>query len=203
MQPSLIEVESSLERGVLGISQLLVLRQKIQAPFKLHPLGFLACTLITDGSRCLRLHYWPVAGAVQQSAACQIHDHVFEFKSWVLSGAVENVEYTLSDDGTELALYRTEYVGDESILLKTTDRLKLKEASRSVFGVGTSYGVPARRLHETRRCGSTPACTVLLTNQVSADAPKVLGPLAGESRYAYHRKIVPESVIDKMFGTNP
>jgi len=203
MLSSLSQIENSLERGAVGISELLSLRRELQSPFKLHPLGFMACTLMIDGPRRLRLHYWPVVGGAQQSPECQIHDHIFEFKSWVLSGAVENVEYSASEHGAELAVYRTEYLDDQSILTKTSATLKVVETGRCVYSAGSCYEVPTGRLHETVRLGATPACTVLLTNDASEEAPVVLGPLAGRSRYVYHRQVVPEISVARILGTTP
>ena len=200
MTPSLEQLESSFERGQLSLSDLLSLRRELGAPFKFHPLGFIACTLLTEGTRKLRLHYWPLAGAAQQSPECQIHDHLFEFKSWVLAGAVENVEYIAAPDGVEFSVYRTEYAGDRSILSKTGATLRLAEQTRHEYTAGLSYSVQAGVLHETVRGGTDAAFTALLTNDVSAAAPTVLGPLAGLDRYVYDRGALSESIVEEMLA---
>lgn len=200
MIQSLEKIEYLLEQKNITLADLLKLRSKLNVPFRLHPLGFFACTLLTEGTRKLRLHYWPVAGATQQSPECQIHDHLFEFRSWVLTGAVENIEYIISSEGRELAVYQTEYSGNQSILSKTDFTLKLTEQKRKLYQAGSSYSMSAGVLHETVRLGSEPVFTVLVTNDVSTSAPVVLGPINGQQQYIYERDIVQESVVVAMLA---
>ncbi|HGY5238365.1 TPA: hypothetical protein ACNV64_003039 [Aeromonas salmonicida subsp. pectinolytica] len=200
MIQSLEKIEYLLEQKNITLADLLKLRSKLNVPFRLHPLGFFACTLLTEGTRKLRLHYWPVAGATQQSPECQIHDHLFEFRSWVLTGAVENIEYIISSEGRELAVYQTEYSGNQSILSKMDFTLKLTEQKRKLYQAGSSYSMSAGVLHETVRLGSEPVFTVLVTNDVSTSAPVVLGPINGQQQYIYERDIVQESVVVAMLA---
>lgn len=200
MIQSLEKIEYLLEQQNITLPDLLRLRSQLNVPFRLHPLGFFACTLLTEGTRKLRLHYWPVAGATQQSPECQIHDHLFEFRSWVLTGAVENIEYIISSEGRELAVYQTEYSGNQSTLSKMDFTLKLTEQKRKLYQAGSSYSMPAGVLHETVRLGSEPAFTVLVTNDVSTSAPVVLGPINGQQQYIYERDIVQESVVVAMLA---
>lgn len=200
MSFSIAQLQRKLEAGDLKLADLLSLRHAQGAPFKLHPLGFLACTLLTEGTRKLRLHFWPLAGAVQQSSQCQIHDHLFEFRSWVFSGAVENIEYIASPTGSEFSVYQTEYIGDCSKLTKTNSILQLSVRSRRTYDIGSSYAVPASVFHETKRVGSKPAFTVLVTSDVSTSAPVVLGPLDGSESYMYERETIGEGIVMAMLS---
>jgi hypothetical protein len=197
MTPSLEQLEKSLERGNVSLPELLAIRNQLRVPFKLHPLGFISCTLLAEGTRKLRLHYWPSVNCVQ-SSDCLIHDHVFDFKSWVLAGAVENVEYVDSPQGTEFAIYQTQYAGDQSILIKTGATKKLAEHQRFKYGPGSTYTVPAGAFHETVRVGDTFAFTALITNDVSSYPPQVFGPLTGQDRYVYQRELLPETVVEQI-----
>lgn len=200
MSPTFSEIVDDLQKGRISLQKLLLLRRLLKAPFRLHPLGFIACTLLSEGPRKVRLHYWPADGGVQQSPDCQIHDHLFEFKSWVLAGEVRNIEYAISEFGREFAEYRTEYADDLSILLKTNKAVRLMETSRATYGAGATYGLAAGVLHETIRLGIEPAFTVLVANEVSAAQPLVLGPCDGESRYVYRRELLDESVIERILA---
>jgi hypothetical protein len=182
----------------MRLPTLLALRRQVRAPFRLHPLGFIACTLISEGPKKVRLHYWPVTGGAQQSPHCQIHDHLFEFKSWVFTGAVQNIEYSVSDSGIELAEYRAEYVADLSVLSKTGNTLRLVETRRTIYRAGSRYQLPAGVLHETIRVGMEPAFTVLIANDVSTKLPLVLGPLGGQDRYLYRRQLLSESDAGRL-----
>jgi hypothetical protein len=200
MPPSIEQLECQLESGNLSISDLLSLRRRLEAPFKLHPLGFVACTLISDGTRKVRLHYWPLTGGAQQSPEHQIHNHIFEFRSWIFAGSVENVEYITSQEGKEFALYQTEYFGSQSTIIKTNTTLRLAERDRRTFSAGTSYSMQAGVLHETFRVGDEPAFTALVTNEVSNAAPLVFGPLDGLDRYVYSRDIIDETFVEALIA---
>jgi hypothetical protein len=202
MAPSILDITQALEEGSISLQSLLLLRRQLRTPFRLHPLGFIACTLLSEGPKKLRLHYWPVADTSQQSPDCQIHDHLFEFKSWVFVGEVQNIEYSLSKSqlGREMAEYRAEYVDDLSILERTGRTLRLAEACRSTYRAGSTYSLSAGVLHETVRLGAEPAFTVLVAHEVSAAPPLVLGPRDGENRYVYRRELLEESVIERIFA---
>ena len=200
MSISIDQIRVGLDCGRICMADLLVMRQAHLAQFRFHPLGFIACTLLTEGPLKLRLHYWPVHGGVQQSPDCQIHDHIFEFQSWVLSGAVENIEYKPSATGNGYSVYETEYRDGQSILTKTGQLIRLVERDRAVFKEGESYSLAAGTFHETRRVGDGPAVTVLVANDVSSTAPLVLGSKAGSDRYSYRRTVVEEVVVERLFA---
>lgn len=200
MSISIDQIRVGLDCGRICIADLLAMRQAHLAPFCFHPLGFIACTLLTEGPLKLRLHYWPVYGGVQQSPDCQIHDHIFDFQSWVLCGAVENIEYKPSATGNGHSVYETEYRDGQSILTKTGQLIRLVERGRAVFKEGESYSLAAGTLHETRRVGDGPAFTVLVANDVSSTAPLVLGSKAGLDRYSYTRTVVEEVVVERLFA---
>jgi hypothetical protein len=202
MPVSIREVTQALEEGSISLQALLLLRRQLKAPFRLHPLGFIACTLLSDGPQKVRLHYWPVAGGSQQSPDCQIHNHLFNFRSWVLAGEVQNIEYSVSnsDAGREMAEYRTEYLHDQSILSKTGRTLRLTETRRTAYPAGSTYSLAAGVLHETVRLGLEPAVTILVADEVSTAPPLVFGPRDGENRYAYRRAVVDEAVVEGMLA---
>lgn len=196
MAPSIDKLESDLIQGKVSLSELLYLRRELNRPFTLHPLGFLACTLLACGVRKVRLHLWPVEGGKPQSSQCQIHDHLFQFRSWVMAGSVENIEYAVSAEGQEFAAYRTEYIDTRSTLIKSDKSFKLSELSRRTFGVGSSYVVRAGALHKTERVGNGPAFTVLVTTDMSKSMPLVLGPTDGLERYVYEREALNDTLVE-------
>lgn len=200
MTPSLDQVEGQLDCGSLGLADLLSLRRVLRAQFRRHPLGFLACRLLTEGQRNLRLHFWPLSGRAQQNPHCQIHDHLFEFRSWILAGELENVEYGPSSEGPEFAVYKTEYAGNRSSLVKTGAVKRLAELSRYTLSAGAAYQMQAGVLHETVLVNASPAFTVLLTTDVSAEAPLVFCPLDGPERYTYERSVVEEAVVERLLA---
>ncbi len=176
------------------------MRREVCAPFRSHPLGFYACTLLASGAHKIRLHFWPIDGGASQSPDCQIHDHLFLFKSWVLSGSVENIEYTTSLDGQGFSVYRTKYSGYASTLTKTSAVRKLTVQHRCTYSAGSSYKVAAGTLHKTVRIGTQPAFTVLATSDVSVTSPIVLGPIDGPDRYTYQREVIDDTLVEAMLS---
>ena len=196
MYRTIEELELALNSKRISAKEIISDATKRGQTFRAHPLGFISCTLCIEGVRKVRLHIWPVSGNTAQDERCQIHDHIFEFKSWVLSGTIENTEYALSETGTLYSLYSTNYLGDTSILKKSTETVRLTLEKVSQHSQGASYSVPAGRLHETRRLGSKSAVTLLITKDISLDAPLVIGPLDGPARYEYVRSALTQ---DELF----
>lgn len=192
------QITQKLKEGNISLQELLSMRREARAPFRLHPLGFYACTLIDQGDRKIRLHFWPIDGGAPQSPDCQIHDHLFAFRSWVIYGSVENIEYTTSPEGQKFSVYRTEYSGHTSTLTKTNDVRILSVQKCESFSAGSSYEVKAGTLHKTVRTGAQPAFTVLATRDVSTKLPIVLGPINGLEEYTYRREAVDDMLVEAM-----
>lgn len=200
MYQSLSTLEVALERNELTATSLLAQARSMNAPFRWHPLGFMACTLLVEGPWKARLHYWPVNQTRPQGNQCEIHDHVFNFSSWVLAGELENIEYQVNPVGTEYAVYQTEYAGDRSILRKTAQTIRLSVSSACTHSVGSRYSVHAGQLHETRRVGTAPAVTVLITQDVIPNGPTVIGPIGGDCQYEYVRSIVTDEELSEALA---
>lgn len=181
-----------------GISaQVLVQRaREWELPFRWHPLGFVVCTLFSDGPLKARLHVWPVDAVRSQGSSCQIHDHVFDLTSWVLLGCIENTEYVHDPIGETHARYAVEYRDDVSILEKTRDTISLSVSRETLHEPRSLYRVAAGQLHQSRRAGLTPAVTALVTRDVSQNAPSVIGPLDGPVRREYHRSVLSNSELE-------
>lgn len=198
MLTNIDHITQRLKKGQIDLQELLSIRREICAPFRSHPLGFYACTLLSEGARKIRLHFWPRDEVLSQSHDCQIHDHLFEFKSWVFSGSVENIEYKISLDGEDFSVYRTEYRGNVSVLKKTGASCKLSLQQRYTYNAGSCYEVAAGSMHKTIRLGKNPAFTVLATNDFSTRSPIVLGPLDGLDQYIYQREVIDDILVEAM-----
>lgn len=195
MFESLVTLRTALDCREISIASLLSFSKAGNLPFRWHPLGFIVCTLMVEGPWKARLHCWPSGHARPQGEQCEIHDHMFDFCSWVLTGEVENIEYEINPSGTLYAIYATEYLGDLSILKRTAQTIQLAVSASSIQPAFSKYNVRAGQLHETRRVGKAPAVTVLITKDVTIQTPTVIGPLAGEAQYEYVRSIVTETEL--------
>lgn len=184
------DLKRYLETGKVDARELIEACILAGKEFRVHPLGFVACTVLVERDFKVRLHIWPSIGLGEQNADCTIHDHVFEFTSWVLAGAVENVEYPDFKVGTGRSAYSTTYSGIKSILTRTEVTLDLGNPIRKTISQGESYRVKAGCLHETRLAGESGAITLLITRDVGKASPMVVGSVDGESKYEFERRVV-------------
>lgn len=191
-----------LDNGQLGLADVLKIREFINAPFKVHPLGFYSCTLLHENNQKIRLHYWDsITNGEQQSSELMIHDHIFDFKSWIMLGALENTEYEVSDEGELYYLYSTKYENDSSILKITDDSLKITHKNSSIYTQGMSYVMGANVLHKTRSLTDR-AFTILHTQDMEYTSPRVLSNTnTSESEIIFHRKDVNEHELLKKLTT--
>jgi len=184
------DLKRSLEAGTIDVRELIEDCILAGTEFRIHPLGFVASTILVEKQFKVRLHIWPPIGLHEQSADCTIHDHVFEFTSWVLAGAVENIDYPDFKVGSGRSAYSTTYSGVKSVLTRTSMTLELGKAVRKTISQGESYEVKAGCLHETRLAGESGAVTLLITRDTGKASPMVVGSVNGEYQYEFERRIV-------------
>ncbi|WP_288403653.1 hypothetical protein [uncultured Acinetobacter sp.] len=191
-----------LDNGKLALDDVLKIRDLMNAPFKVHPLGFYSCTLLHENNQKIRLHYWDsITNAEQQSSELMIHDHIFDFKSWIMLGALENIEYEESDEGERYYLYSTKYENDSSILKITDDSLKITYKNSSVYTQGMSYVMGANVLHKTRSVAER-TFTILHTQDTGNTSPRVLSNTnMSESEIIFQRKDVNEKELLEKLAT--
>lgn len=190
------DIEHSLRSNQITASSLIDYCKEVNLPFRWHPLGFIVCNILKEGKRNVRLHIWPIAGGRRQESDCQIHNHIFDFSSWVLLGSVENIDYKESDNGHLFALYSTEYLGEKSILNKSSETIALTVERITQYHSGAVYAISSDQIHETRRVSDGPAVTVLISNDVAAHSPTVIGPLNGIAQQVYIRSVLTNSELD-------
>jgi hypothetical protein len=143
-----------------------------------NPLGFIHVTLAQRPDASLRLHLWPRERAPQDEAL-MIHDHAFALTSRVLAGTITNVDYdVLSAPHSELYLLAAQYVGDQSRLQPTDERVALRRVGHASFGRGEVYALPARSFHETVVAHGTLAATLFRIHYVSSAPPRVVAAQA-------------------------
>lgn len=198
MKLEINELEIRLRARDIQAEEIVEACKFLGAKFRAHPLGFISCLFLTEGRRNARVHIWPVLEYEPQSHDTQIHNHVFNFESWVLCGAVRNVEKIISTHGDPYALYCASYIGDKSIITKTENTVALSTLREVSYYAGDSYAVSADQLHQTIRIGEGGAVTVLITEQVSQESPLVMGAVNGPQSYEYVRAVVPDLELDKI-----
>lgn len=115
-----------------------------------HPLGFLAL-VIRKGqeSSSLRIHLWSKKFNWTQSNEFEIHDHVFNFLSCVLSGELRNEIYSTQESSKGYRVFKTHYSEGASHLVRQRGFVKLLRDGESIHQAGSFYEMRSEILHRT------------------------------------------------------
>lgn len=145
---------------------------------QMHPLGFLCLKWGMDAHHAVRIHIWNRGFEWIQSPNWPIHDHVFGFKSSVLFGLIQNKTYEIIQYGhrCDWDIYKVNYTDQRSNLVLQTRGMGLKVSSTDLQPAGSTYELPAGKLHRST-LRSDVAITVLATTTYSQDLgqPRVIG----------------------------
>ncbi|VVQ16598.1 hypothetical protein PS925_04171 [Pseudomonas fluorescens] len=194
------DLQVALDLGAVSAVSILEMCQGRGLEFRAHPLGFISCAIFIEGHRKARLHIWPFWEGVSQGEGVAIHDHVFDFTSWVLSGEVINKLLYVDEGGRAHSVYDASYLGESSILIKRDENINIIEGGSFRFSAGGRYSMCAGQLHETKAVGAGITVTVLITNDVSSHSPLVIGPLSGPERYEYCRKVISSEELAEIIS---
>jgi hypothetical protein len=168
------------------------LMQREEFEFKLHPLGFWACNLVCRDGMTSRCHVWPSRsqGAIPEFS---VHNHVFDFGSRTVFGALEHFEFVVSP-GTEVQcdlIYEVAYDSGRSILRKTERRVTLNPSNTYVTNVGDYYSVCGSRFHSTQSISNGGTATLLVAENTDRAFPEVIGRDHGEASIEFNRYTIP------------
>lgn len=141
-----------------------------------HPLNFVAIRAEDGAGLGLRLHLWDSRFRFGQQGF-EVHDHVFDLDSFVVSGTVRQTLYEAeSTDEGELAAYEVQYGTHAALLKAVHDRLKLNVTRVDDFSEGQRYELPPRVLHRLELV--TLAAITLVLTRMGAGSPVSIGPAA-------------------------
>ncbi len=184
---------SALSKNEISARDIVLLGKKYGAEFVWHPLGFILCKLSEEGRKKIRLHIWPSSNERVQKPVWLIHDHLFDLKSWVLSGAIENTEYEVTNSSPNFSVYQASYDQDKSILHRTVKKICIREKSKSVVRTGGIYKVASGVLHQSISLSESTSLTVCETIDCLNKTPIIAGDISGLDTYSYTRAVVHDS----------
>lgn len=163
----------------------LINNQRHAAHIRQHPNGFLQLNLTGDWrGPGLRLHIWPDMELPSQGEDYQTHNHIFDFESAVLVGAIENSLYSVdhyADETATQTLYRAYGDPARSRLLAIDGyRRSATLVSKRVYWPGETYSLNRWDYH-TSRPTKLPTATIISRTGASPTAsPLIIGPLADQ-----------------------
>ena len=181
---------AELDAGNINARELFQYVIKNDYKFVWHPLGFIMCKLSDEGTRKIRLHIWPGNKRKIQNPAWLIHDHLFDLKSWVLVGKIQNQEFEPLYSEPSKRIYFASYKGEKSVLERSDKTVSLVERKVEIIRAGQIYGISAGVFHKSSTVNDCTAITVCETIDKLNRKPMVIGENDGKEMYTYTRSMV-------------
>lgn len=198
---SISALQIALDAWSLSPADVIEMCLKRGLEFRAHPLGFISCVIFVEGDRKARLHIWSTSEKLSQGEGVTIHDHVFDFTSWVLAGEIVNRCVLIDGAGTPSSVYEASYTSDSSVLVRKNEILNIMDGEIQKYSTGMRYSMRAGQLHETRSIDSNVAVTVLITHDVSASPPLVIGSLSAHDKHEYHRRLISRDELNEVISS--
>ncbi len=186
-----------LNRGEISAQPLIEFVIAKNITFIWHPLGFIMSKLSDEEKKIIRLHIWSEGNCRIQKPTWLIHDHVFDLKSWVLKGAIINIEYNVGEFDNNYQVYNSIYEKEKSILIKSNQRLSISESKRCLIEEGESYNVYAGQLHKSIPTSNITVTVCETVNHFNMK-PRVLGSCSGCVKYSYTRSVVSKAELEAI-----
>jgi hypothetical protein len=152
-----------------------------------HANGFDKIVLSTDRStgEKLRLHvWWPTDGAFEEN----IHNHRWDFATYILSGGYRTDFFLRSHTGRRLFEYRYRPVGaEEHYSLEPRGRVALEQVYSAVLSAGTSYTLDGGVLHRVLVDRQHFTMSLVVQSGATMEATSVFSPTRLQSDHSAAR----------------
>jgi hypothetical protein len=136
-----------------------------EAEVRRHPLNFLAARVEDGVGNALRLHLWDERFRFKQ-IGLEVHDHKFDYQSFVVDGVVEQTIYeAIPDSGGTHEVLEVFYSSGGSALQRSGKYLRLVELHRKMYSAGALYELSHDVLHRLDLVGVS-AVTLVRTCDV-------------------------------------
>lgn len=138
----------------------------------------------------VRLHVWHPELAFD--GVSTIHDHPWDFESWVISGTVRNLRFCESIHGAEFQRIRIQ-CGEGGCALSEPEPVQLRVYQDETIRAGETYQQRAPELHESR---PSPGCVSLIIRDFhqNTEEATVCFPAGEKWGSAEPRPATPEEV---------
>ncbi len=157
--------------GTLSKALVLTLLQHAEDfPWRMADIGLMSLRL--DDRREHRLHVWDPTCCAGEPP---IHDHPYDFTSWVIAGEMTNTRYEEDPEGEEYVRFRYSPGAEDE---RRSDTVRLS-ATPTTFFEGGNY---VQRAHELHASGQKPG-TVTAIRCEWVDAPELTVCLRNEDSW--------------------
>lgn len=144
--------------------------------FQKHPLGFKYFKLGNiSATEELRLHLWTKTNE-NHDDDLQIHDHSFNFKSFVVFGLVENHLYKpIYEKDAVGFIYDVKFRNEKSRLLINSSKQKLVDIKSEKLTTGNFYNINSNEFHKTENL-LEPSLTLIKITKPQNKVARVFSP---------------------------
>jgi hypothetical protein len=132
-----------------NLNSYFVLKRK-EILFQKHPLGFKYFKLgnISNFEE-FRLHFW-INTNEKHDDDLQIHNHSFDFESFVVSGSIINNKYEIiKSNNSEGYVYDVKFRNEKSKLILNTDNCYIQHSESVKINCGEFYSMISSEFHES------------------------------------------------------
>ena len=156
--------------------------------FKKHPLGFIFYNLghLSDSEE-FRIHIWD-KNYYSQDDDLQIHNHSFDFESFVVIGKIENVCYQLNEDSQSFGYkYQVKFVDNKSFLDLLSHNIKIEIISKEFISAGKFYKLFRSEFHESYNLDPFSITLIKIVKPESFNPPIVYSPKKIKNYLSFNR----------------
>lgn len=177
-------------------------QNKSEISFQKHPLGFKYFKLGNlSNSEEFRLHFW-VNTIDKHDNDLQIHDHSFDFESFVLNGSIVNNKYKIiSSSNFNGYVYDVKFRNEKSKLILNQENCSIELKESVEINRGEFYKMHSNDFHESINSEDLTVTLLKITKSVNK-VSRVFSPKKLNSLNSFERVVLTfeenKNLIDKI-----
>lgn len=158
--------------------------------FQKHPLGFKYFKLgKISNTEEFRLHFW-IDTNENQDDDLQIHDHSFNFESFVVYGILKNTKFKSKKNITSNGyIYNVKFRNEKSILVLNSEKQSLEIIKSEVIETGGFYSIESDELHKSENLNKLSVSLLKITKPKNKIA-RVFSPKELNGLPSFERTII-------------
>lgn len=141
-----------------------IANNKEKIAFQKHPLGFKYFKLgKISNKEEFRLHFW-IGTNENQDDDLQIHDHSFNFESFIVYGNLKNTKFNSKTDLTSNGyIYDVKFRNEKSRLALNLEKQSLETLSSEIIETGGFYSIESDELHKSENLNNLTVSLLKIT----------------------------------------
>ena len=160
--------------------------------FQNHPLGFKFSNIGSLNSDIdFRIHFWN-KNQVCQDNAFVIHNHSFDFESFILNGQLNNITYDFKENELEGGyLYKVNFVNNKSILELQSSKNSIFVKNSIILNKNDFYKVDKDEFHESSNLANSSITIIKIIKPKDFKNPIVFSFKKLKNIKSYERTFLP------------